>query len=1059
MKLRQKKKLDIYYYSPEGKKLRSRVEIESHLLRTGVTDLTRNNFTWVREPLGLDEKHEIVRYATPLATSKASHFKGVTPIKSASPTLGSSPSSPSLLKRARPLKPKNDTSLQESSAAKRPRIKGDGPATELFRATDIPLATKPSHEAGSPSLPSSKTSIHQLPGHKNISFRTISKAAPPKKLVAVPKSLNPNSPASMRTYSRGQLSKIQQQELQVIDRGLAKGNANPSNRNQVVYTSSICPRQPPVPRIITPALGKSERCGSFHCTPLCPRGGGNVPSLSCIKCLCLFHPDCCYLPPATLHLIHSGATKFLCPNCFSENKGNAAAECEPLSLGCEPLAYDPTDSEDSDEEMPPAGADTNDYFRVGLIPECPPTPPRSPPPSQEDLQARTAAALESQLIASSHGQNPFYGIPTNTPMHPNIPGQQGNPKVPGGGGQLLQVQSSGTTQRFLFLRASGPQAASQGGVRSNMPTKIFLPTGFPGSQTMPIVLPQKNVSSGHSVSIMPTKMMPTKWTQTGPLPKPKPPVRPPFMSTLVTDYAIMLRIFSYLHIKDLLVASQVSVMWRDAAANPRLWARVSLRNICVSNWKLLARFMDRRGTQSVDLRKMRMKAAPLQKIVIENERRDSLSPIKDTTKEIDHGKNNENSKDNKKEESIRIKEEVMDVEENLGKTKKDDSKGIMTDESKEKEKNSDIATSPMEVNDPEGGKNAGNNSDVTDITESNGNSNEENENADSIKEKEIKTEDIASPLIDKPIKDAGPIEQWREICHCLRNMERLRGLTLPSCQAEMVHQVLQNCNHLTSLTVIDIKTDKQNKQMASFDPSYLMDASEMIELRLSSSNGFSFTSNFNFIKLQKLKVLVIRGLSETVWPYLGTNLTSLHIGPLRNFTASNWSNIGAMKNLEALWLEDGGNLQDVSVNEALNQLTCLKRLCLFNFVVGPRLHLAVKKMTKLQKVFILPSKEIDVLSTQNGHMLSVAENTKHCSELVWAIWADEVMDKDGKDSIVICPSKIHLKLEGSKRPQEGNEIWSFKKLHSVVSKNLPRSTVRIMKLESSHASLMAMNTL
>lgn len=58
--------------------------------------------------------------------------------------------------------------------------------------------------------------------------------------------------------------------------------------------------------------------------------------------------------------------------------------------------------------------------------------------------------------------------------------------------------------------------------------------------------------------------------------------------------------------------------------------------------------------------------------------------------------------------------------------------------------------------------------------------------------------------------------------------------------------------------------------------------------------------------------------------------------------------------LEALWLEDGGSQSDISIFEALSRLSNLRRLCLFNFAVGPKLGQALKKLTKLERVFVLP---------------------------------------------------------------------------------------------------------
>lgn len=56
-----------------------------------------------------------------------------------------------------------------------------------------------------------------------------------------------------------------------------------------------------------------SRNKTFHCTPLCEAGGGNVPNLQCVKCVCLFHSECCQMPSSTVSIISSAVVKFLCP--------------------------------------------------------------------------------------------------------------------------------------------------------------------------------------------------------------------------------------------------------------------------------------------------------------------------------------------------------------------------------------------------------------------------------------------------------------------------------------------------------------------------------------------------------------------------------------------------------------------------------------------------------------------------------------------------------------------------------------------------------------------------
>ena len=70
----RKRKGDIYYYSPSGKKARSYREIQSMLH----DDLTLDNFTFIKEVIGVES--EIVREAN----SRSRGYKSINPIISKS---------------------------------------------------------------------------------------------------------------------------------------------------------------------------------------------------------------------------------------------------------------------------------------------------------------------------------------------------------------------------------------------------------------------------------------------------------------------------------------------------------------------------------------------------------------------------------------------------------------------------------------------------------------------------------------------------------------------------------------------------------------------------------------------------------------------------------------------------------------------------------------------------------------------------------------------------------------------------------------------------------------
>ncbi|XP_053618362.1 uncharacterized protein LOC128679891 isoform X2 [Plodia interpunctella] len=81
---------DIYYYTPKGKKLRSTREVSEHLSGTG---LTLENFSFFKEPLGLDDpEKEIIRDAkmirrveSPVAAAEGKRAPKPKPPKGASP--------------------------------------------------------------------------------------------------------------------------------------------------------------------------------------------------------------------------------------------------------------------------------------------------------------------------------------------------------------------------------------------------------------------------------------------------------------------------------------------------------------------------------------------------------------------------------------------------------------------------------------------------------------------------------------------------------------------------------------------------------------------------------------------------------------------------------------------------------------------------------------------------------------------------------------------------------------------------------------------------------------
>uniref|UniRef100_A0A1B6H4Z9 PHD-type domain-containing protein n=1 Tax=Cuerna arida TaxID=1464854 RepID=A0A1B6H4Z9_9HEMI len=139
---------DIYYYTPKGKKLRSLREISDHLVGT---DLTQDNFTFWKEPLGIDDpEKEIIRDAKfkmvnkdPLATPSLP--KKVTPKITKTPK-----PAPKLTATVTPLDSSNSSIsvTPKASASVTPRVVFKGKASlgtgPKFKVTPTKTSTTPS---------------------------------------------------------------------------------------------------------------------------------------------------------------------------------------------------------------------------------------------------------------------------------------------------------------------------------------------------------------------------------------------------------------------------------------------------------------------------------------------------------------------------------------------------------------------------------------------------------------------------------------------------------------------------------------------------------------------------------------------------------------------------------------------------------------------------------------------------------------------------------------------------------------------------------------------------
>nr|XP_027223473.1 uncharacterized protein LOC113815642 isoform X1 [Penaeus vannamei] len=1080
---------DIYYYAPFGKKLRSKVEIEDYLQRYGIQDLNLDNFTWVKAPLGVGEQYEQIRHASKSSTSSV-RGKTSTPnqvgVVTPSVTPGSSPKTPSSVEVKNPRKRGRPPKQVAEKPPKRARMK----ITPI-----IPLKLKKQ-------LDNSKNITPAAPGPTDTSAS--------ESQATFPSNWNSNSNSAAVTTS--QLGEAAPAKSAVPSK---------SRQNHIVYSTKVCESLGASMKILTPMLSGDICMRTFHCTNFCPLGGGTVPSLQCIKCLCLFHPECTYMPPATATIIQTGGAKFLCPNCYRENKENVGANQWTPPKPYEPLAYDPPwESEEEDDNKPDQEIIANNYIRVSIKEHHQSVLPShlagvSRSQHSDALGQTTSAAAYS----TGSTQPPVFTTDSQGlqgTLTVNASGMIGGlpPNLPNG--QLVQIQSPGSVPtRFLLVRANTNemQPVQMPPLQMGMPRGIILPQNMIGGQPMPVMLPSNQSRYPGPHMVQQSGMRATEEYEN--VKAVEAPKKQEFLRELSQSYRLLLHVFKYLSVKDLLVASCVCVMWRDLAYSSSLWGTVRLRNVCVRDWAQLARFMERRNVRNIDLRKMIFRHPVPERLEHTLHRSEvSKSPSKDVTSVEPTSARSSyipETSSSRNGSPVSRQSEGFRISPQKDKLIKDQVKGLTLDDDSSVKKLENPVNTKLEKRDAVGEvqpevkkqklqKKTDAACETSDTTSTSEEAMEITEEEDSRDDKETCKKDrieadsdghakrTSAASLDadsdrrpsqeneciedndtntSKIKDIHPrteggcrrIEKdiWDDICGAMGSIHCLRGVILPTCRAEVLQLLLTRCKHLISVTATELR---EPSGISKFDPAYLMEVPHLEELRLGSTQNFLLTSNFNFIKLQKLKVLVMRGFSGSNWPYLGTNLTHLQVGPVSNFSNLTWNNIGSMTNLEALWLEDGGSLNDIAIFEALSRLSNLRRLCLFNFAVGPKLGQALKKLTKLERVFVLPvSSQQANIGVQNGNMLAVTETMRHVDELVWAVRSQDIQLFSQVEHIHMCPSKTKAYTGFTNSDDAMANLWTLQRLETIVKRHLPRTRVRILKLDAAAAARMAMSTL
>ncbi|XP_014781477.1 serine-rich adhesin for platelets [Octopus bimaculoides] len=205
---------------------------------------------------------------------------------------------------------------------------------------------------------------------------------------------------------------------------------------------------------------------------------------------------------------------------------------------------------------------------------------------------------------------------------------------------------------------------------------------------------------------------------------------------------------------------------------------------------------------------------------------------------------------------------------------------------------------------------------------------------------------------------------WHQLTPVLDQLTTLKRIYFDQVPALMLYTVcekLPNLQELTAKRISDISNEQQWTTPTKIDLTKFCNVKMLKKLQLRGTGGLvaSFPSGiFELIKLKQLRHLSITSLkaSDHDFDYLGElrNLKVLELGECINWTSETYFQLGKLVNLERLHLELGGNLNDVSLAKALGNLKCLRELELMLFVISDKLHTKLSPLTNLSKLVIWP---------------------------------------------------------------------------------------------------------
>ncbi|KAL5008970.1 hypothetical protein ScPMuIL_014551 [Solemya velum] len=252
---------------------------------------------------------------------------------------------------------------------------------------------------------------------------------------------------------------------------------------------------------------------------------------------------------------------------------------------------------------------------------------------------------------------------------------------------------------------------------------------------------------------------------------------------------------------------------------------------------------------------------------------------------------------------------------------------------------------------------------------------------------------------------------WQKLVSSVDKLSTLKQMHFGLVPASVVQLICERMKHLQIFTaewISDITDDKMWTTPTKIDIGKFGLLTNLRELRLRGVGGLSLpafcinggiTELANLKNLELLSLTSLKSVQGTEFAFLTDmkNLRTLELGDCVSWTAETFEQLSKLTSLKCLRLECGGEIPDAGLGAALEPMRELEQLELIMFLIADTLSNSLVKLDNLKTLVLWPETTPHA-ALVNSNTMAVVSKLTQLKKLEWGIVGNK------NNSIILDPS-------------------------------------------------------